>query len=54
MKENTQAYIARLEMEVDLLKNFHTELRRNMLVKHNIGQSTISKKTLRESDVLFF
>ena len=46
-KENTAAYIARLEMEVDLLKKFHTELRRHTLVKHNIGQSTISGKNTK-------
>ena len=30
-KENTAAYIARLEMENELLKKFHTELRSIML-----------------------
>ena len=38
-KENTQAYIARLEMELDLLKKFHTELRQGSLAKRNIGLS---------------
>jgi transposase len=38
-RENTAAYIARLEMENDLLKKFHTELRRDSLVKRNIGSS---------------
>jgi transposase-like protein len=38
-KENTAAYIARLEMEVELLKKFHTELRQDMLAKRNIGSS---------------
>lgn len=36
-KENTQAYIARLEMEVALLKKFHTELRDVQLGQRNIG-----------------
>lgn len=38
-RENTAAYIARLEMENDLLKKFHAELRRDSLVKRNIGSS---------------
>lgn len=46
-KENTAAYIARLEMEVDLLKKFHTGLRRNVLVNRNIGQSTTSRKNTK-------
>jgi len=36
-KENTQAYIARLEMENALLKKFHTELREVQLAQRNIG-----------------
>lgn len=36
-KANTQAYIARLEMEVDLLKKYHTELRQGSLAKRDIG-----------------
>jgi transposase-like protein len=39
-KENPQAYLARLEMEVALLKKFHTELRNEQLAKRNIGRST--------------
>ena len=38
-KENTAAYIARLEMEIDLLKKFHAELRRHSLAKRDIGSS---------------
>ena len=38
-KENAEAYIARLEMEVDLLKKFHTELRQGSLAKRDIGSS---------------
>jgi len=43
-KENTQAYIARLEMENDLLKKYHTELRKQVLAKRNIGLSTTKDK----------
>ncbi|MGB2955973.1 MAG: hypothetical protein WBB64_08405 [Anaerolineales bacterium] len=38
-KENTAVYIARLEMEVDLLKKFHAELRQGSLAKRDIGSS---------------
>jgi len=38
-KENTAAYITRLEMEVDLLKKFHAELRQGSLAKRDIGSS---------------
>ena len=45
-KENTKAYIARLEMEVALLKKFHTELRKEQLAQRNIGRSiTIAAST---------
>ena len=43
-RENTEAYIARLEMENDLLKKFHAELRKLELAKRNIGSSTTKKK----------
>lgn len=46
-RENTKAYIARLEMEIDLLKKYHSELCKNALVKLNIGQSTTTKKSTR-------
>jgi transposase len=39
-RENTEAYMARLEMENDLLKKFHAELRKLELAKRNIGLST--------------
>ena len=42
-RENTEAYIARLEMENDLLKKLHAELRQLELAKRNIGSSTIKK-----------
>ena len=43
-RENTEAYIARLEMEVDLLKKFHAELRKLEHAKRNIGSSTTKKE----------
>lgn len=46
-KENTQAYLARLEMEVTLLKKFHTELRKEQLAPRNIGQSTTIEESTR-------
>ena len=46
-RENTEAYIARLEMEIDLLKKFHAELRREELAKRNIGSSTTKKKSTK-------
>lgn len=46
-RENTEAYIRRLEMENDLLKKFHTELRRERLAKRNIGLSTTTEKYTR-------
>lgn len=46
-KTNPQAYIARLEMENALLKKFHTELRKELLAKRNIGLSTIIEKNTK-------
>lgn len=46
-RENTEAYIARLEMENDLLKKFHAELRKLELAKRNIGSSTTKKKNTK-------
>ena len=46
-KENTAKYIARIEMENDLLKKFHTELRKEQLVRRDIGQSNISKENTK-------
>lgn len=43
-RENTEAYIARLEMENDLLKKFHAELRKEELARRNIGLSTTKKE----------
>lgn len=42
-RENREAYMARLEMEVDLLKKFHAELRKLEHAKRNIGSSTTKK-----------
>ena len=45
-KENTASYIKQLEMENDLLKKYHTELRTDKLAKRNIGLSiSIEKNT---------
>jgi transposase len=43
-RENTEAYIARLEMENDLLKKFHAELRKLEHAKRNIGSSITKRK----------
>ncbi|NQU31150.1 MAG: transposase [Anaerolineae bacterium] len=36
-RENKTGYVARLEMELDLLKKFRTELRQGSLAKRDIG-----------------
>lgn len=46
-KENTQSYIARLEMENTLLKKYHTELRKQGLAKRNIGSSTTKDRSTK-------
>jgi len=46
-KENTQTYIARLEMENALLKKYHTELRKQVLAKRNIGSSITKDKNTK-------
>jgi transposase-like protein len=46
-KENSKAYIARLEMEVALLKKFHTELRELELAQRNIGRFTTTEQTIQ-------
>ena len=46
-RENREAYIARLEMEIDLLKKFQAELRKEELAKRNIGSSTTKKKNTK-------
>jgi transposase-like protein len=43
-RENIEAYIARLEMENDLLKKFHAELRKLERAKRNIGSSTTKEE----------
>jgi transposase len=40
-----QGYIARLEMENALLKKFHTELRKIMLARRDIGSSSTIEET---------
>ena len=46
-KENTKAYLARLEMENALLKKFHTELRKLGLAPRNLGRSTTTEKSIQ-------
>jgi transposase-like protein len=46
-KENTAAFIARLEMEIELLKKFHTELRMDLLAKRNTGSSTNTEESTK-------
>ena len=46
-RENVEAYIARLEMENDLLKKFHAELRKEELARRNIGLSTTRRKSTK-------
>jgi transposase-like protein len=46
-RENTEAYIARLEMENDLLKKYHAELRKLEHAKRNIGSSTTKKENTK-------
>ena len=47
MRENKDAYIARLEMENALLKKYHTELRKDVLAKRNIGSSINTEKNTK-------
>lgn len=42
-----KAYIARLEMENKLLKKLQSELRKDMLAKRDIGQSTTTRKNTK-------
>ena len=42
--KNMAAYVARLEMELDLLKKFHTELRQALLAKRDIGSSKTTEE----------
>lgn len=42
--ETEQAELERLRMENSLLKKFHTELRKEVLAKRNIGSSTTNEK----------
>ena|SRR6266702_1982369 len=45
--ESEQVELERLRMENDLLKKFHTELRKEVLAKRNIGLSTASEKNTK-------
>lgn len=42
---NDQERIAQLEMENALLKKFHTELRKNMLARRDIGSSNTTEES---------
>ena len=42
--ESEQAELERLRMENALLKKYHSELRKEMLAKRNIGSSTSTEK----------
>ena len=46
-RENTEAYVQRLEMENALLKKFHTELRKEELAQRNIGSSINTEKNTK-------
>ncbi len=41
------AYIAQLEMQVILLKKYHTELRKTLLARRDIGSSNITEEPIR-------
>lgn len=42
-----EGYIARLEMENALLKKYHTELRKAMLARRDIGSSNTTEETIQ-------
>lgn len=46
-QEDSKDYIARLEMEVALLKKFHTELRELPPAQRNIGRSTTTETNIQ-------
>ena len=46
-RENPEAHIARLEMELELLKKFHTELRQCSLAKRDIGSLKTTEEATR-------
>jgi transposase len=45
--QTQQGYIAQLEMENKLLKKLHTELRKAMLARRNIGSSNTTEERTR-------
>ena len=45
--ESEQEELARLRMENKLLKKYHSELRKEMLAKRNIGSSTNTEKNTK-------
>jgi transposase-like protein len=46
-EESQEAYIARLEMENDLLKKYHTELREVLRERRNIGASNTNSDDMK-------
>lgn len=46
-EESIEEKIARLEMENEILKKFHAELRKDLLEKRNIGLSKKIKKSMK-------
>ena len=46
-EESQQAELERLRMENALLKKYHTELRKEVLAKRNIGLSTSTEKNTK-------
>ena len=47
VSESEEAELARLRMENTLLKKYHSELRKEMLAKRNIGSSTNTEKNTK-------
>lgn len=45
--QSPQAYVAQLEMENALLKKFHSELRKAMLARRNIGLSNTTEESFQ-------
>ena len=45
-KDDPTSYIAQLEMEVDLLKKFHSELRKQRLAKRNTGSFITTEENI--------
>ena len=46
-RKNTKRYIARLEMEIEVLKKLQSELQKDILVKRTIGQLNNSEEDIQ-------